>query len=228
MNVNDFKAANESVTCMLQDIFERQWELIHKYHPIEKSNGLLLSEDLPLNLHDRMAQYRIKDMAWRVTEEMAEATGALEDHPDLLDHFHEELSDALHFLVELMICVNLGPTKFTADSKTGDRLVGAFTEACFDDESRLQYNFTVGDKEQIWIQSWAVIHELGQAMNCLKNKPWKQSHMLTDVNKFNTFMVRTFHAFLRLCAVAGMNEHDIYSMYTRKNQVNQFRQRSKY
>lgn len=228
MNVNDFKSEVSSAPCMLQDIWERQWLLIEKYHPIEKKNGLLLSEDMPLNLHDRMAQARIKDMAWRVTEEMAEATGALEDHPDLTDHFHEELSDALHFLVELLISVNIGPAQFTPCGITGDRLIGCYAENVFDNAAKTVYSFTVGDKNEIWKASWQVIHELGQAMNCLKNKPWKQSHMLTDVNKFGTFMIRTFGAFLRLCAVAGMNERDIHDMYTRKNKVNQFRQRSAY
>lgn len=228
MNVNDYQAANDDVPCMLKDIFDRQTELMHKYHPIEKANGLLLAEDIPLNLHDRMAQYRIKDMAWRVTEEMAEATGALEDHPDLVDHFHEELSDAMHFLVELFISVGIDSTSFAACESSGDRLTGSYAEAVYDNKARTKYDFTVGDVDQIRIHSWKVIHELGQGMNCLKNKPWKQSHMLTDVPKFRSYMVRAFYAFLRLCAVSGMSDKDVYGMYTRKNQVNQFRQRSKY
>ena len=45
----------------LEAIFNRQEELMSKYHDIEKRSGLLQTEDCPVNLDDKRGQARIKD-----------------------------------------------------------------------------------------------------------------------------------------------------------------------
>jgi hypothetical protein len=137
LNVND--ANKEEVTGdKLEVIFKRQRELMEKYEPIEHMNGLLLTADVPVNLNDPKGQARLKDFAWRVTE------------------------------------------------------------------------------------------ELGEAMNCLKNKPWKQTHMETDEMHYKEEIADAFHFFVELCILSGFTADSLADLYLRKSQVNQFRQRSGY
>ena len=75
---------------------------------------------------------------------------------------------------------------------------------------------------------YRVILGLGISMNFLKNKPWKQSHMLTDTTRFKSSLVNTFYYFLTMMASFGIGSEEMYDLYTRKNKVNQFRQDSKY
>lgn len=138
MNVNDVEIKEEKNIDMLQMIFSRQKHLMEKYHHIEKKNGLLQTEDCPVNIDDNKGQARLKDFSWRITE------------------------------------------------------------------------------------------ELGEAMNCLKNKPWKQTHMATDETHYREELIDALHFFVELFILSGMSAEDVYSMYCKKNKVNQFRQRSKY
>ena len=54
----------EVVGDRLVAIFNRQKELMSKYHDIEKRSGLLQTEDCPVNLDDKRGQARIKDFSW--------------------------------------------------------------------------------------------------------------------------------------------------------------------
>lgn len=205
-NVKDFRC-DIFPQDLMQSIIDHQHRLADKYIPIEKSNGLCLYDQLPGDIDNAKAQARIKDMSWRAVEEVAEAYEAYEEGNEL--HLLEELADALHFLAEKYLICGFKPALTLQDyfhmaksADHGDRLdsyVGQFTVAC------------------------------GLTCNCLKNKPWKQSQMLTDVNKFNTLLEVEFGEFIVLCHKAGFETaEDLYSMYVRKNQVNQFRQRSNY
>lgn len=143
MNIRDVKLASE-VMCdtgekdMLRNIFQKQWELMHKYHKIEEKNKCLLSKDVPVDINSPRGQMQLKDFAWRITE------------------------------------------------------------------------------------------ELGEAMSCLKNKPWKQTHMETDVDHYQEEIADAFHFFIELCILSGIGPDDLFNLYMKKNHVNQFRQRSKY
>lgn len=123
---------------MLENVFSRQRELMETYHHIERKNGLLQTEDVPVDLHSAQGQARLKDFAWRVTE------------------------------------------------------------------------------------------EIGEAMNCLKNKPWKQTQMLTDEVHYIEELVDAFHFFVELCILSGLSAEDLFRMYFSKSEVNKFRQRSQY
>jgi hypothetical protein len=76
--------------------------------------------------------------------------------------------------------------------------------------------------------SWRITEELGEAMNCLKNKPWKSTHMLTDLPHFYEEIADAFHFFIELCILIGLDEQAIFEIYFRKSEVNRFRQRSNY
>ena len=75
----------------LRAIFDRQKELMEKYHDIEFKSGLMQTEDCPVNLDDKRGQARIKDFSWRITEEVGEALDAItnESGESALLHFHE-------------------------------------------------------------------------------------------------------------------------------------------
>jgi dimeric dUTPase (all-alpha-NTP-PPase superfamily) len=94
-------------------IFSRQKELEEKYNPIEKAKGALVP-DMPLDLNTFQGQERVRLLIYRVTEELYEAGNCLRNKawkqsevPIDLDHFLEELMDALHFMIQLFIEIGL-------------------------------------------------------------------------------------------------------------------------
>ena len=114
MNILDIDTEAPEGGDKLQNIFSRQLDLMEKYHNIEKHNGLLQYEAVPIDLHDRMGQARIRELIRRIVEELFEASHVLKNSPwkqshVLTDenHFYEELSDAFHFFIELCIAVGL-------------------------------------------------------------------------------------------------------------------------
>mgnify|MGYP003575868748 CR=1 FL=1 len=229
MNIHDVGKVEYPTTCWLTAIFQRQRELMEKYHPIEKANGLLQTEMFPLNLHDRFCQQRIKDFCWRVTEEIAEASECFKEldfytedwaTSDKLDHYREELMDALHFLTELSILIGLGPEDVCPieNGKPTARLHNLLEHV----------HVGVATVEDLFIGAFETIMELGIAANCLKNKPWKQTHQLTDEIYFKAQIIRVWKKFFKLLFDIEFTPEMVYDMYIRKSEVNKFRQRSNY
>lgn len=210
MNINDVEELQELPEDLLQAIFDRQRELIEKYHPIEKANGLLITEDIPVDIHDAKGQQRLKDFAWRVTEELAEAFEAWYELLDV-EHAKEELADTLHFFVEMCILSDITP----------EYLLGTIN---FKHKWNVLSNIVFPIEPQV-----GFIVALGQACNCLKNKPWKQTQMLTDVEKYKMAMFRAFSQFIKICGQFGIgSEVELFQLYFRKSEINKFRQRSAY
>ena len=216
MNINDFTAPTDYPQGgYLEAIFDRQASLMKKYHDIEERNGLLQTPDCPVNIHDSKGQARLKDFAWRITEEVTEATEA-RDYLDDYEHYLEEMIDALHFMVEQQILAGLTPGSYMSEGVKTDLL-----EYLMHDGNL----FVVGLQP---VTEYHIIERVGLAMNCLKNKPWKQSQMMTDEDKFYKLMKESLLILLAVLVRAGLSAEDVYGLYTRKNQVNQFRQRSNY
>lgn len=146
MNINDIKTeaperwSNHGLLQrdMLDEIFKRQRELEEKYDEIEIANGYVLHKGLNVDLNDPVAQWYIKDAAYRMIEEISEAT------------------------------------------------------------------------------------------NCLKNKPWKTTHVLTDEAHFYEELMDALHFFVRLCLIVGLDAESVYKLYFKKSEVNKFRQESNY
>lgn len=95
MNVKDVNNVEEVPADIIKAIFTRQTELMHKYKEIEKL------PEWPLEIDDKKAQVILKDFMWRFTEEICEALEA--EALGHMDHYYEELIDALHFITELLI-----------------------------------------------------------------------------------------------------------------------------
>ncbi len=192
---------------LLKQIFDRQKELMDKYHYIEERSGLLQTADCPVNLDDRRGQARIKDFSWRVTEELGEALDALGQ--DDMEHFAEELVDGLHFLTELTILAGLN----------------------WDDLSPLNlmyYNAANSAPDGLDQRVYDYVEGIGMMCNCLKNKPWKQSMMQTDRVAFFTRLHSVWARYIAIMETVFESPEDIVSVYLKKSQVNKFRQRSNY
>lgn len=191
----------------LEIIFNKQLELMEKYHPIEQANGLLHTTMIPVNLDDRFGQAQLKDLAWRFTEELGEAMDEfLEDKMALL---REELSDCLHFLAEFtilsgMTAGDLGKLEIMMEgAKPAPSLSG------------------------LELMSLTVM-SLSKTCHYLKNRPWKQSHTPTNTGAFYYQLYVTWIRFLSLCLWAGYDAELLVRMYLSKHQVNQERQQSGY
>ena len=195
----------------LRAIFDRQKELMEKYHDIEFKSGLMQTEDCPVNLDDKRGQARIKDCAWRITEEIGEALDAIENESgeSALLHFHEELVDGLHFLTEMTILTGYDLPEYTT-------LKDLIEEGSYRDCYSL--NDLVSDH----------VCYLGMMCNCLKNKPWKQSMMKTNKENFYKHLKLVWSNYIAILTSQDLTEEEITDLYLRKSQVNQFRQRSNY
>lgn len=195
----------------LKAIFERQKELMVKYHDIELKSGLLQTEDCPVNLDDKRGQARIKDFSWRITEEIGEALDALENESgeSALLHFHEELIDGLHFLTEMTI---LSGYDITKDYTLHDLIEEGTNRDCY------SLNDLISDH----------VCYLGMMCNCLKNKPWKQTMMKTNKENFYNHLKLVWINYMAILTSQDLTEEEITDIYLRKSQVNKFRQRSNY
>ena len=195
----------------LKAIFERQRELMEKYHDIEFKSGLMQTEDCPVNLDDKRGQARIKDFSERITEEIGEALDAItnESGESALLHFHEELIDGLHFLTEMTILTGYDITK---DYTLSD-LINLGT---------VRSSYTLND-----LVSDHVMY-LGMMCNCLKNKAWKQTMMKTNKENFYKHLKLVWSNYIAILTSQDLTEEEITDLYLRKSQVNQFRQRSNY
>lgn len=231
--MNITHATKEEVTGdKLKAIFKRQSELMSKYHDIELRSGLLQTEDCPVNLDDKRGQARLKDFAWRVTEEVGEALDSL--HSGDKDHYYEELIDGLHFLTEMSILAGTSPeeifkTVFEREVKSDEDILEVFVTRANQETVRFNdpENSCSPCLSDIAFKVMNLVESLGMTCNCLKNKPWKQSNMVTDRNAFYQNLSITWKVYISLLSL-DLTAEEIVDVYLRKSQVNKFRQRSNY
>lgn len=195
MNIEDVKKVPE-VPNILKAIFERQEELAIKYKEIE---GL---PDWPFDIDNPISQVWIKDFLWRICEEIAESMEAYIAKERL--HTLEEIADALHFIVEIMILTDTSPPGWE---------LPVFKQ----DDSPLYMDACV-----------RVLFHAGLAGNTLKNKKWKQTHMPTDIPKFKELIRETLWAVLGVFQSMNCTHQDVFSLYFKKSVVNKFRQDTNY
>ena len=124
--------------------------------------------------------------------------------------------DALHFMVEQQILAGLSPESYRPEGLKTDLLAYLMGDG----------NLYVSGLKPL--TEYHIIESIGLAMNCLKNKPWKQSQMLTDEDKFYGYMRESLLMLIAVLVGAGLTAKDVYGLYFCKNKVNRFRQRSNY
>lgn len=76
--------------------------------------------------------------------------------------------------------------------------------------------------------AYRCITEIVEATECLKNKPWKQTHVATDIEHMKEELADALHFFVELCLLLGMKADDLFKYYLKKNHVNGWRIGSKY
>lgn len=197
-------------------IFNRQKELMDKYHWIEERSGLLQTAMCPVDLDDKRGQARLKDFAWRITEEVGEAIDARANNDTL--HFKEELIDGLHFLTEFSILAGFTPEMLVPKDQVVEGREDKLDALC---------DMYKGDKTYEAYHYRNHIRYLGMACNCLKNKPWKQTMMMTDKANFYRNLTYVWQNYISLLTMF-MDSVEIYQTYFKKSEVNKFRQRSNY
>ena len=145
----------------------------------------------------------------RVVEELVESTIDLEH----LDHFLEEIIDALNFLLESYIIYG-----WNYDNLNSWEVKRIFTF------SLLKHI----RKESINDRVYRVIEKIGMTTNLLKNRKWKKSQYLTDLLIFEKRFKQVWKEFNNLCNFLGISEKMIFKVWTQKYLVNRFRLKSKY
>ena len=203
VNITNFKAEDKP-TNILREIFNKQKELMEKYwtKPVwEDIDTLKGAQEIR-----KFSKYTI--------EELSEAYEAW----DNLDHTHEELIDALHFLVEKLMIANLTFDKILAYSNRSEEKIRDDIKKCAD-------SFKDKDKEFYY---WKAAYRANIADNRLRNKEWKNEQIATNRELFYKECSTGFFSFLIALYNLGINEDKLWDLYSRKNQVNHFRIKSNY
>lgn len=115
---------------------------------------------------------------------------------------------------------------------TSDYRIGAYTiipdNELKDEFLRGGRSVSIPTLERLEILMWRVTYCLNISRNYLKNKPWKQTEMVTDSNRFQISMMEAWLAYYRVLDFIGMTPDSIFTVYFKKNMVNLFRIKSKY
>lgn len=247
-------------------IFNLQKELLSHYIIIE---GL---PSYPIDLNTKSSQNIIKDFTGRVIEELGEG---FESYLIMLDMFHngvdesemipylqnfnEEIADATHFWLELMVfsgyeihsLISWISNYHIIKGKISDLLRTWFklAEIVVNQEvatSKIPCRWVIKDhmlhdeflrggrqlgnnrRDIMKKYLWDITYYLQIARNTLKNKPWKQSEMTTDLNQYEYGISETTISFFKFLYFAGFTPESFYEIYYKKNMVNLFRIKSKY
>lgn len=183
---------------MLQLMWAQQQNLINKYSQLE---GL---PSPPVMATTYAGQQILKNFAWRVVEELAEAFHEINDMNE--QKMKEELADALHFHIELLI--------YSGITHRG-------VDQMFPVRRAISPSPTVQPL-------WFVAYKLGAAMHELKWKPWRQTQESTDVDTFHKRLVESWDYMMDLWLEFGYDRHDIFNTYMGKAAVNRTRQEEGY
>lgn len=205
--MTETETRTESWAATLHQIFERQRELMREYKKIEEL------PDPPVSLHTQHGQKIIRDFAWRATEELTEAYQSgfsfkTRNDAIVTDGMLEELADAHHFMVELLIFAGVAPGHCALVA------IDAWSESKAD--------------ENLDTMFWCAVYALGTAVNHLKNKGWKRTQVPTDEQAFRAAILEAYGAQLQIWSWLGCSRDEIYRQYMRKSEINAERQAGGY
>lgn len=208
MNTQNFKPMKYKGDDSWKFMFKAQEEIFHKYMEREKVDSRNL--DFDINCYDD--QKLIKDfLQIRFVEELNEATL----DTDHYDHFEEEMIDALNFLMEAYIIYGW---------KYGKEL-----PIWIDCEAELETKdipWFKGEQFMAWF--YQVIEKVGAACNLLKNRPWKHSQYLVDLELFEPLFRQIWEEFNTLCIRLDLSKQRLFEVWSQKYQVNKYRIETKY
>lgn len=246
-----------------RDLFKLQKNLLDRYIGIE------VLPNYPIDINTKESQVWIKDFTGRIIEELGEAHESYLEMLDMknkgepmeklvphLQNFNEEIADALHFWLELMIFsdyeeghvakwlgVDAGMHEdlLTKSLEMGEffihqeQMFKIFKSKQVIKDKNLSDNFLRGGRnlsdeirDEFRKLLWDITYHLQLVRNTLKNKPWKQTHMMTDENQYEVHMANVFQSMFKFFYFAGFSKESLYEIYYKKNRVNEFRIKSKY
>jgi hypothetical protein len=169
-----------------------------------------------------------------------------------LQNFNEEVADAMHFWAELVIFCGLENNLLnrwlppsSSDSLSNYLLAGEFTldfelhkplpsykvipdDELVDEFLRGGRKLGTSIKRVLKELLWDTVYHLQISRNTLKNKPWKQTEMMTDESLFESELMKATISMFQFFYFAGFSKESLYTIYFKKNLVNQFRIGSKY
>ena len=73
-----------------------------------------------------------------------------------------------------------------------------------------------------------MVEELYEAINHLKNKPWKQTMQTTPLEAFREELADAWHFFIELHIIAGLTAEDVFAEYFKKTLINVARREGGY
>lgn len=205
ININDIKVPEKRPEDLIGAMFDKQMQLAIKYQDIEKMGNLL--KETATNVDTPNGQKWIKDFAWRVTEELCEAEEARIFMNATSKETEEYKEHHKHHLEELIDALHF-LIELTIIAGYDKKIVASTNSHSVDD--------------------FDIVYNLGLMCNCLKNKPWKQTQMLTDRPKFKKYLASAWTCLMSTFFWEDISLEEIYDLYFKKNAVNQFRIRSKY
>lgn len=199
---------------MLKQLWDQQHRLSEQFIDIEAANHCLFTDDLPVDLNDKGAQYQCKFKAWCYVEELAEAM----NEETGCEKQREELADALHFFIELCLHCDLSAEEVERRLQLRHQM-DPWT--CLFGAHPMDGVFSFKRFRQNLINS---IGHLGLAMNQLRNKPWKQAQIpFTKVEELHHHLVISLTFFGLAWQAAGGTAELLAEAYSAKHQVNQER-----
>ena len=154
-------------------------------------------------------QLLFKDMLQvRFIEELTEASVAFKAGEK--EHFYEEITDALNFLLSAYIMINY---QFKNGVNPDNYLYDKFVEQRFDylDELDIHHFFYV------------LVEDVGKVCNLLKNRPWAQSNYLVSILDLNKELNNLWMDFWMVMTSMGLSRDKLFELFERKFEVNKWR-----
>lgn len=175
-----------------------------------------------------------------------------------LQNFNEECADALHFWLELLIYSGIEVPEIRkylelddSDPEQADTLVMLLKAGRDIATATLQgktyapaWKVIAGKIEDEFMRGgnclsierdakmcqllWKATYKLQIARNCLKNKPWKQTQMMTDEKTYRLRLMEGTIYMFGFFWFAGFTPTSLHHIYYKKNLINSFRIRSRY
>jgi hypothetical protein len=214
LNILDFKA-EELKGPVLDKVFQVVERLfIDRYKDFQPSVKDL---DIPIDIDTFEGQVAMKDyLEIRVVEELMEMREALNDavyNNGMDEHIYEEIGDSFNFLINSYILYGWNSDKF----KSVERLWQDFKS------SGMPPNGDIYKTPTLDAAILEVVYDIGLTCNKLKIRPWKKSQYLTDMLVFEERLEKVYYSFMNLVFHLNIHPEMLWSIFSRKNQCNEFR-----
>jgi len=223
------KEIKEGLVITFDLLYSKSVELLEDYKRIERWPATLEKMSISSNHKQKI----VKECVYRVFEELCEAT--VEEFGG--GKFTEELADASLFFMEMLVILGFNETEDLVrlvEQRTpnwADSIAVPLTMTTenFIEEIAYLGNFDMEleiDDYSFGEEAFNMLSIIGRFGNSLKNRPWRQTKVLTDENKALDLLSESIFQFFSFVRFFGGDE--ILKFIHMKQRVNEFRIRSKY